>query len=269
LEQVFINGKSTQPIVPLRALFYGEGVFETFRYKTAMPVFFEKHYARMERGARLLGIPLAGIGDLIKLIEQALSDTYLSDAYVKVCLLSDGGYNYYDSPKRGEIAIIIRDYVPREESIKVAIGNFKRSSESPVNRIKSLNYLENVIARRGANRAGFDESLFLNERGELLECTSSNIFWIKEDTLYTPSLECGILPGVTREILINSVSDLGVTVAEGGFTTEDIAGAEFAFLTNSLSGSLIISKFEGLNLRVKDELYESIKKRLHSKLGWV
>ena len=268
MEQVFINGKSTQPGVPLRALFYGEGVFETFRCKAGMPVFFEKHYSRMERGAGLLGIPLAGIGNLINLIEQALSDTHLPDAYVKVCLLSDGGSNYYDSPKRGAVAIIIRDYIPREEPVKVSISNFNRNSGSPVTRIKSLNYLENVIARREANRTGFDESLFLNERGELSECTSSNIFWVKKYTLYTPSFECGILPGVTREILIKSVSALGLTIEEGRYYPEDLEGSGFAFLTNSLSGSLIISRLGGLNLPVHDDLYESIKKQLHSKLGW-
>ncbi|MFI5322170.1 MAG: aminotransferase class IV [Thermodesulfobacteriota bacterium] len=268
LEQVFINGKRTQPEVPLRAVFYGEGVFETFRFKSGMPVFFEKHYSRMEHGAGVLGIPHIGIGDLADLIKQAVSETRLSDAYVKVCLLSEGSSAYYDYPTKGDILVIVREYAPREEPVKISNSSFKRSSESPVYRIKSLNYLENVIARREANQKGFDESLFVNENEEIAECTSSNIFWIGNDTLYTPSIDCGILPGITREILINSVSELGITVEEGRFSPEDIAGCEFAFLTNSLSGSFIISQLGGLNLPVKNHLYESVKELLHEKLEW-
>lgn len=268
MEQVFINGERALPGVPLRALFYGEGLFETFRYKSRLPVFFRKHYERMERGAALLGIPLIGMAALTGLIDKALSDSRLPDAYVKVCLLSGGGSSYYDYPASGDIVIIVRDYRAREEPVKANICSFKRHSESPIRRIKSLNYLENVIARREANRTGYNESAILNEKGEITECTSSNIFWARKDTLYTPSLDCGLLAGITREILINFASEVGLAVEEGGYYPEDLAGSRFAFLTNSLSGSLLISELGGLSLPLKDELYESIKKLLRVKLGW-
>ncbi len=222
----------------------------------------------MERGAALLGIPLMGIAALTGLIDKALSDSRLPDAYVKVCLLSGGGFNYYDYPASGDIIIIVRDYRPRGEPVRADICSFKRHSGSPIRRIKSLNYLENVVARREANRTGYNESAILNEKGEITECTSSNIFWVGKDTLCTPSLDCGLLAGVTREILINSAPELGLTVEEGGYYPEDLAGSRFAFLTNSLSGSLLISELGGLSLPLGDELYESIKKLLYAKLGW-
>jgi 4-amino-4-deoxychorismate lyase len=268
LEHIVINGNKAPPGFPKRTIFYGEGVFETFRFRSVLPLFFEKHYARMKRGAGILGIPLAGMEDFARLIKESLSEARMDDAYVKVCLLSDGGAGYYDRPNRGDILVIVRDYVPRTEPVRMSRCSFGRSSESPVHRIKSLNYLENVIARRGANLMGFDESLFLNEKGEISECTSSNIFWVRDGTLYTPSLDCGILPGITREILINSVSSLGLTVEEGGFSPEDLTCSECTFLTNSISGSVPISQLGELKLHINNDLYNSIETLLYAKLGW-
>lgn len=269
LDQVFINGERAEARIPLRALFFGEGVFETFRFKSRMPLFFDRHYDRMARGAGLLRIPLMNREGLADLIDKALSGSGISDAYVKVCLLSEGGLAYFHEPERGDVAVVVREYDSRNEPIKVCINKFRRVSASPIRSIKSLNYLENIIARREAEANGYDEAVLLNERGEVTECTASNIFWVSKDTLFTPSVECGILPGIIREILIDSIDELGLSVEEGEYRPECLIGSRLAFLTNSLSGSILISRLGETALPSDGELYEAIKKLLSAKLGWI
>jgi len=269
LEQVFINGERADSRIPLRALFFGEGLFETFRYKSRMPIFFDRHYDRMERGARLLRIPFVERDDLAGILKSAVANSGISDAYVKICLLSGGALNYYDDASRGDVAIVVRDYESRTGPARVCINEFRRISDSPIYGVKSLNYLENIIARREARLNGYDEAVFLNERGEIAEGTASNIFWVRKDTLYTPSVECGILPGIIREILIDSVNALCIGVEEGGYYPESLTGSRFAFLTNSLSGSMLISQLGNAEFPLDDGLYETIKKLVIAGLGWV
>lgn len=269
MEQVFLNGVKVGPEIPLRALFFGEGLFETFRYRFRIPVFIDRHYSRMERGAGLLGIPFIQREKFTALVEKAVNGSGIRDAYVKVCLLSGGGLNYYDYASEGDVAIVVKAYESRKGLVKACINEFRRYSDSPVRSLKSLNFLENIIARRAAQRGGYDEAVFLNERGEVAEGSSSNIFWVDGDTLYTPSIDCGILPGTTREILLSSVNQLGLRVEEGHYSPECVCSSRFAFLTNSLAGSSCLSHFEHSIFSPEDELYESIKTLLFTKLGWV
>jgi 4-amino-4-deoxychorismate lyase len=196
-------------------------------------------------------------------------DIGYSDAYVKICLLSNGGLNYYDNPERGDIAVVVRDYASRKEPVRVCVSEFQRSSGSPVRSIKSLNFLENIIARREASREGYDEAIFLNEKGEIAEGTANNVFWVKKNTLYTPSFECGLLPGIVRELLINSASELGLCVEEGRYGPGCMTASSLAFLTNSLSGIVLISELGETALTFDNELYGAIKNLVFSRLGWI
>lgn len=266
---MFLNGERIGPEIPLRALLFGEGLFETFRYRFRVPVLIDKHYSRMERGAEMLGVPLIKREKFTVLVEKAVTSSEIRDAHVKVCLLSRGGLNYYDYASEGDIAIIVKAYESRKEVIKACISEFRRSADSPVRGLKSLNYLENIIARRAAQKGGFDEAVFLNERREVAEGTASNIFWVDGDTLYTPSIDCGILPGTTRELLLNSANQVGLRVEEGRYSPECVSGSRFAFLTSSLAGSSFLSHFNHSIFPLGDELYESIKRLLFTGLGWV
>ncbi len=268
-EQAFINGNRVEGRLPLRTLFYGEGVFETFRYRDKLPVFFDKHYERMKKGAEILGLPLPEINYTVSLVDKAVSESGYSDSYVKICLLSDGGIRFYELAERGSFLIIVRGYTVPEWSVKACVNSFKRSSESPVLSIKSMNYLENVLARRGANASGFDETLFLNERDEITEGSASNIFWIKDGVLHTPSIDCGILPGVTRGIILNYASELGLQAEEGHYFLRDLIDADFAFFTNSIIGSLPVSHINTHSFPAVNAIYSGIKELLFNKLGWV
>jgi len=267
-EQVLMNGERVRDALPLRTLFYGEGVFETFRFRSGMPVFFDRHIERMRKGAELLSIPLPEANSITDAVLSAVSESGLSDMYVKVCLVSAGNSLFYKNADKTRTIVIIKKYEVVNGPAKASVCSFSRNSKSPLVRIKSLNYLENILARREAMDSGFDEALFLNERDEITEGSASNIFWVSDGTLFTPSLGCGVLPGIIRGVLMEQASDMGLQVEEGGFTITDLAESDFAFFTNSLAGVRELAKINETHLSVDSHLSSLIKEKLFGLLKW-
>jgi 4-amino-4-deoxychorismate lyase len=152
--------------------------------------------------------------------------------------------------------------------IKAQVASFRRSSQSPVHKLKSLNYMENILAKREAMLHGFDEAIFLNDKGELAEASASNIFWFKDEALLTPSLECGLLPGVIRGVLIELAKERGVKVIEGSFDLDSLIQSQGGFLTNSLIGAIAISHLGRFKLPISQH-FDMIKASLLEKLRWV
>lgn len=268
-ELLFLNGKPLGKELPLRSLFYGEGVFETFRWKGGPPVFLEKHLTRMKKGAELLDVPFPGEEAVRGAIEGAVGESGAEDAYVKVCLLSAGPLKFYERASEGRILVVVKDYEQPKERAGVHVASFRRSSSSPILAAKSISYLENVLARREAESMGFDEAIFLNEEGFVTEGSSTNIFWANEGILYTPAPECGLLPGVTREALISLAPELGLRVKEGKFRLSDVLSSQGAFLTNSLAGIMAIVMVDGVKMAVDDSLFNGLKLALFKKLRWL
>lgn len=267
-EFAYLDGKRVDAALPLRAIFYGEGLFETFRYRSRLPVFYERHYERMRQGAEYLGIPMPETGYIQDLVHDAVSASGIKDASVKVCLLSQGNTAYYELPSGGSVLIGVKDYLVPEGPFSICISRFTRNSGSPLPRIKSLNYLENVIARREALASGYDEAVFVDEAGRLAECASSNIFWVRDGVLHTPSVECGLLPGITRQILLDSAAELGLEAAVGGYSPDDLYRSGLVFLTNSIIGSGMISQVGDKMINSDISLYGRIKGLLRRELSW-
>ena len=267
-EHIFIEDKPVSEAAPIRTLFYGEGLFETFRYKSGMPTLFERHYERMRRGAEYLGIPMYSISYIEGLVIKAVEAAGMEDAYVKVCLLSDGSTLFYDFPSKSAVLTVVREYNPPSEPLTLHIGSTRRNSTSPLSHLKSLNYLENVLARREAVSAGFSECLFLSDKGHIAECSAANIYWIKGGILYTPSLECGVLPGTTREALLKVAANVGLDVWEGLYPPDDLYECELALVTNALIGVMPVSVIGHITLDTDTAYLDSIRKGLFEHLGW-
>jgi 4-amino-4-deoxychorismate lyase len=268
-EIVYQYGKPLEEALPLRSLLYAEGVFETFRWKGSPPVLLKRHVARMKRGAEFLGIPFPGVKVVTKVVKGAVMVSGIEDAYVKVCLLSAGSLKFYEQASHWRLLTVIRKYEPTKECMRAHVTSFKRFSCSRLLAVKSLNYLENMLARRESKKAGCDEAIFLNERDEVTEGSFTNIFWVKGKTLYTPALECGLLPGVTREALISLAPKLGLGVKEGKFTLKDVLKSQGAFFTNSLIGVSAVSAVDGVKINIDDDLYAKLRTSLFQKLEWV
>ena len=179
-ELIYKNGKRVHEDLPLRSIFFGEGVFETFRYKAALPAHFDKHLQRLTEGASLLSMEMPEESYILGLLDKAVRKSGLSDLYVKLCLLSEGGTAFFEISQGTQVLIQIKDYAGSRDNIKAGGSPYRKSSSSPVLRIKSFNYLENILARREALKNGFDEALFLNERGEITEGSAGNVFWYKD-----------------------------------------------------------------------------------------
>lgn len=265
---VYVNGSKFKGGMPLRALFYGEGLFETFRYRGGLPVHFDRHYGRMKKGASVLGVPLPEQEYLESMAEEAAGDVGIDDAYMKICLLSDGRGPFYGSADRSTVLISLKPYTESPDSMSICASNIRRNSSSPLSRIKTLNYLDNILAKRQALDSGYDDALLLNERSYIAEGTASNVFWIKNGELFTPSVNTGLLPGITRSILIDLADELNIELREGAYGLEDLYGADAAFLTNSLMAICMVSSIDKHELDTNNPQVDIIDSRLKEALQW-
>ena len=244
-EIITLNGEVFENNLILRTLMYGEGVFETFRYKGAFPSRINEHYRRMVEGAKLLGIPVVSQEDFLYYIQKTVNKTNKEDLYVKAILLSQGNLDYSLLPYKANLLVIIRPFSPlKKNKINLTKAPFRVHSSNPLLRIKTTNFAEKLLAKRYAKDKGYDDAVFLNENGEITEATSANIFWIKGKFLYTPSIDCGLLPGITRQAVITEAKKEGFTVVEGRFYLDDIRDSDFIFVTNSLNGIIRVGKFD-------------------------
>lgn len=268
-EFMFLDGEPCGKKIPLRSLLYAEGVFETFRWKGSPPVYLEKHLNRMKRGAELLSIPLPTQKSIENSVQKTVQKSNITDAYVKICLLSSGSMTFYDKAEKGHLLTIIKNYEAQKEHMHAHIASFRRNSSSPLLCIKSMNYLENVLARREAKSMGYDESIFLNQRDEITEGSATNLFWVKKGVLYTPSVDCGLLPGIIREALISIAPDLDFEVKEGKFNLDDVLFSDGAFLTNSLIGVAALTEIDNHKITFDEKIHVRIRGALLRKLRWI
>ncbi|MFU7515025.1 aminotransferase class IV [Clostridium sp. HCS.1] len=207
--------------------FFGRGVFETILVKRK-PVFLKEHIERLNKGIRVLEL-----GDEI-LLEDILN---IIDKYsIKNCVLKI-------AVSEKNIVIETRDNKYKTgdylKGFSLKLSNINRNSKSKLTYIKSTNYLDNILQREEALKRGYDEVLFLNEKGFVAEGSVSNIFLIKENKIYTPKVESGLLPGVVRKFIIDEFN-----VIEKEIIIEDLFNADEIFITNSLLGVMGISKLE-------------------------
>lgn len=207
--------------------FFGRGVFETILVKRK-PVFLKEHIERLNKGIRVLEL-----GDEV-LIEDILN---IIDKYsIKNCVLKI-------AVSEKNIVIETRDNKYKTEDylkgFSLKLSNINRNSKSKLTYIKSTNYLDNILQREEALKSGYDEVLFLNEKGFVAEGSISNIFLIKENKIYTPKVESGLLPGIVRGFIIDEFN-----VIEKEIVLEDLFNADEIFITNSLLGIMGISKLE-------------------------
>lgn len=267
-EFIFLNGDLCEEIPFPRALFYGDGVFETFRWKGSPPVYLEKHFERLKSGANLFEIPVPEISYLKKAVIDAVSKAKIEDAYVKLCLISEGDSLFYSKPEKSAVLIVIKKHSESKQSFSLCVSKFKRNQNSSLNSIKSFNYMESVLAKREAVEKGFDDSVFLNINDEIVETSSSNIFWVRGTSVFTPSLNCGLLPGITREIILEIAPGLGYEINERKFKLPYLLNSDFAFITNASAGITYVSKINNQIMPEISEDYIRFQEALFGKLGW-
>lgn len=221
---------------------YGDGIYETMRVYDDVIFMVDEHLARLRRSAAMTGLSVPMDNDQIKSsIYDTLSANSLRNAYVRLTISRGYGPLGLDPDLCKEPTFVIiaekmRDY-PKEfydDGIRIIIAETKRNPVDAINpQIKSLNFLNNILAKIEAKREGAYEALMLNVSGQIAEGTISNVFFSRDDVLCTPSVDCGILDGITRKLVLDLAVKEGLMVKEGKFMTNDINGASEVFITNT------------------------------------
>ena len=257
-ELIYVNGalvpRTEARISPLdRGLLYGYGLFETMRSYGGYVFSLDRHLARLMRSAAKLG--LAALLDpvvLRQVIYETLEANEHPDARIRLTVLAGEGERGLTLPTPGALTIIIvaeKLVLPPPQAYKeglcAVVVSTRRNSRSLLSGIKSINYLDSLVAQSEAVAAGADQAILLNERGFVAECSTSNIFLVVGGKLLTPSVESGILPGVTREEVIELALNLGVAVVEEEISLAVLLDADEAFMTNSIIEIMPITTVDG------------------------
>ena len=226
---------------------YGEGVYETLRTYNGQPFLFDRHMRRLRGSAGMLAldVPLsdAQIDARFRETMQAagLGDGPEREAYIRILVTRGIGELTYDPaacPTPSIVVIVKPNVDPAPvvfaRGVGVSLVGVVRNHPGSVNPlIKSNNLLNNALAMQEAFRAGGFEGIMRNYRGELAECTQSNLFVVKSGAALTPALDTGLLPGITREYLFEVGREIGIPVREAVLKDTDLLGADEAFLTST------------------------------------
>ena len=240
---------SLGPLDHDRGLLLGDGLFETVLAERGRLVLFEAHADRLARGCALLGLPAPEPDALSAAALATLADAGLTGERAAVRLTwtcGDGGrgLDRPDHPKPRLLAAAALAPKP-EGAASLSLAAVRRHATSPVGRVKSLSYLDNVLARREARACGADEALMLNTRDELACAAAANLFWLKDGALFTPALDCGVLDGIIRGEVLGRAAALGVACQEVHAPLDALNDAEAVFLTNSLIGVRPVRGLDG------------------------
>ncbi len=245
--KIYINGElfdkdDAKISVYDHGLLYGDGVFEGIRSYGGKVFRLAEHLERLWNSAKAiwLEIPMSK-PEMAKAIEDTLAINGIKDGYIRVLVTRGEGTLGLDPNRCSDPqVIIIADKIslyPDElyqkglAIVTVSVARNHPAALSP--RIKSLNYLNNILAKIEGIQAGCIEALMLNHKGEIAECTGDNIFLVRQGRVLTPPIDAGILEGVTRDVVIGLAGEMGVEVRETPLTKHDVYIADECFLTGT------------------------------------
>ncbi|NQU17544.1 MAG: aminotransferase class IV [Candidatus Saganbacteria bacterium] len=248
----YINGKITKKTdisIFDRGFLYGDGAFESLRTYKGIPFLLDQHLKRLSETCIILKIPPPK--DIFNIINKLMRKNHLKEAYIKIIVTRGESKEHGLSPKKasGKPTLIIickkiKD-LPINTLCKAIVYKKPRTSWIG-SRLKTLNYLENILAKIAADKALANEALFQDEKGNILEGTVSNVFIVKNGVLITSPLSMPILPGVTRNYIIKLAKKLKIKVFEKNFKKKDLKTADESFITSSGPGIIPINKKAGL-----------------------
>jgi branched-chain amino acid aminotransferase group I len=230
---------------------YGFGLFETMRAYEGQVFRLDSHLSRLAHSAEILGFQIEAL-DLKGAVMDTIHANKLSDARVRITIsIGEGGIVPDPSTcTQPTVLILAGHYKPYPEQVyekgfSAVVSSIRRNSQSPLSRLKSANYLENMLAKQEARVAGVDEAICLNEKGLLAEASMSNIFLVNDGILRTPGEQSGILPGITREVVLELASQLDINTFEQDIRLDELFQARGAFLTNSLMELMPLTEIDG------------------------
>ena len=279
LDGKFVPEEEARVSVFDHGLLYGDGVFEGIRAYNGRVFRLTEHLVRLYNSAKaiFLEIPIT-ISEMEEAVLETLRRNGLRDAYIRPVVTRGRGDLGLDPQKCGRpTVIIIADSItlyPEEtykNGLKLVTVPTRRNAPETVNpNVKSLNYLNNILAKVEAARAGAAEAIMLNADGYVAECTGDNVFIIKQGQILTPSTALGALPGITRSARIEIARKIGYTLEETFFTRYDIYTADEAFLTGTAAEAIPFVELDGRKIGdgrpgpITQKLISSFRELAHS-----
>jgi 4-amino-4-deoxychorismate lyase len=255
--RIILNGRLVEASrarleVITSATLYGRGVFTTLAVHHGQPFLWPEHWERLAAHADRLSVARGAFDEesvrasLLRLIEA----NEAQEGRARVTLLSNtsGGTWQLIAEAQAQTNLLIMTGEAHksafEEGMAMTLSPYRVNTHSPLAGIKSVNYLEPLLAREEARARDFDEAVRLNERGEVVSATMANIFWVKDGTLHTPALVTGALAGTTRAHVIKLAGELSMPLIEGVYELAQLSDADEIFLTSAGLGVGIVTTFD-------------------------
>jgi branched-chain amino acid aminotransferase len=233
-------------------LLNGWGVFSTIRVADGVLFAFERHWERMRQDAVRMHVPFpADAGELKSALLRLVEANRARNATLRVVVVRNHGglFEGPDLARDFDVIAFTSDINPWSESARLAMKAHGRYAQSEFAGAKILSWAHNLTWYEEAHQRGFDEVVLLNERGEVAECTSANIFAVTGRDVATPPLSSGCLPGVSRELLLGEIHVPGVSVGEKTLMPADLERADQVFITSTTRDLMPVSHIEGLEVR--------------------
>lgn len=239
------------------ATLYGRGIFTTLAIYEGKLFLWEKHWRRLTENAQKINIDLSEFDEnsvktsLFELIQANKIET--ARARITFFDESAGAIWNFKANRETSLLITTADFKKTAENYTLTVSPFRVNSKSPLVNIKSCNYLENILALEDAKAKGFDEAVRLNEKGEIVSAIMANLFWIKDEKIYTSALETGCLAGTTREFLMENE-----IIEEKIIDLENLLKADEIFLTSAGIGIKNVAKID--EKLFKNSIFQQINK---------
>jgi aminodeoxychorismate lyase len=252
---IFLNGHfvpEAEAVIPVndRGFMYGDGLFETVRVVNGRPFRLAQHLERMTRGADFLKIkPPFAPKELQQFAEQLIEQNQMPEAILRVTLTRGPGERGYTPKTEGKPTVVMTLHAapPSETAVHWSLitSSFHVLAADPLSSFKTLNKLTHVMARSEAVEKGADEALLINTNGEVAETASGNLFWVYNDKICTTPTGRGVLPGITRAVVLEICQALGLLTNKRVIKPEALRNSEGIFVTQSALGIVPVAMLDG------------------------
>ena len=232
------------------AALYGRGVFTTIAVYGGRPFLWDEHWTRLTNHARRAGVACPfGEAETARSLARLVEANGVERGRARVTVLARGSNGMWPAPRGAEEGadLLIRTGDARrreDETLALTVSPFRVNTCSPLAGLKTVNYLEHLLSWEEARERDFDESVVLNERGEVASASMANLFWVKHGTVFTPALAAGALAGTTRARVMEMAEEMAVPLVETVQHLHDLADAEEIFLTSATHGVALVTAFD-------------------------
>ncbi|HKC65965.1 MAG TPA: aminotransferase class IV [Pyrinomonadaceae bacterium] len=243
--------KARAEVVVSAVSLYGRGVFTTIAIYEGHPFLWDEHWSRLSEHAARVRVDISELEKEVvrALLAQLIEANHVKDGLARISLVATADDRFWNMKRADErktdlLIMTGEAQAVSEDGMTLTVSPYRANTLSPLAGLKSINYLEHILAREEARSRDFDEAVTLNERGEIVSATMANIFWVADGHVHTPALHVGALAGTTRARVIELAHELSIPLVEGVYELSDLSDANEIFLTSASQGIQIVTTFD-------------------------